>query len=119
MKEQDIENPVIDFGQLWDKHSEAIGEDIDSLGEFAGTTVITSEQFWEMAAEMNRALLEMKRKAEALDKLQWLANRHNWATVFTTTLETRLYLEDGTGKLSYVAPDLLTAIEKAQAMKVK
>ena len=64
-------------------------------------------------------LRQSQRKAEALDKLQWLANRHNWATVFTTTLETRLYLEDGTGKLSYVAPDLLTAIEKAQAMKVK
>lgn len=34
----------------WDKYTENIGDDIDSLGEFAGTTMMSKRNFDEMIA---------------------------------------------------------------------
>lgn len=45
----------LDVDELWDKHSEGIGDDIDSLQEFAGTQVITRQEFIRAVAEVGKA----------------------------------------------------------------
>lgn len=48
--------PTIEMYRMWDKYSESIGTDIDSLHEFAGTTVLTHESYKQLVAETIRSL---------------------------------------------------------------
>jgi len=48
--------PGIEMDRLWDKLSESIGDDIDSLQEFAGTTVLTRQNYEQLISEIAKAL---------------------------------------------------------------
>lgn len=46
----------LDFEELWEKYSERIDTDIDSLQEFAGTDVITKGRFMQFIFDLKKRM---------------------------------------------------------------
>jgi len=63
----------IDIDELWDEHSEYIDDDIDSLSNFAGRTVITGTKFKAMMQLLIAPALSAAKAAQPVQGLRWVA----------------------------------------------